>query len=206
MALSKNLISQFVKVTSNNTKQTEDTYLYGTIVEYGGSQYVRLDGSDLLTPYTSTVVVKTGERVRVSVGRHTATVTGNVSSPAARNANNIGNYYVADDMVGDDDGVSFTWLMAPDVTAYSGDVRFSIKLYEKQDDKITKSFNTRPGTGRVLGGLDVEQQVTPEQQLTILEKIEADVKMDIDKYMETTSKQKVDEYVNASAKSSRGRC
>ena len=85
MALSKNLISQFVRVTSNNTKQTEDTYLYGTIVEYGGSQYVRLDGSDLLTPYTSTVVVKTGERVRVSVGRHTATVTGNVSSPAARN-------------------------------------------------------------------------------------------------------------------------
>ena len=54
-------------------------------MEYGGSQYVRLDGSDLLTPYTSTVVVKTGERVRVSVGRHTATVTGNVSSPAARN-------------------------------------------------------------------------------------------------------------------------
>lgn len=85
MALSKNLISQFVKVTSNNAKQAEDTYLYGTIVEYGGSQYVRLDGSDLLTPYTSTVVVKTGERVRVSVGRHTATVTGNVSSPAARN-------------------------------------------------------------------------------------------------------------------------
>lgn len=85
MALSKNLISQFVKVTSNNVKQAEDTYLYGTIVEYGGSQYVRLDGSDLLTPYTSTVVVKAGERVRVSVGRHTATVTGNVSSPAARN-------------------------------------------------------------------------------------------------------------------------
>lgn len=85
MALSKNLISQFVKVTSNNVKQAEDAYLYGTIVEYGGSQYVRLDGSDLLTPYTSTVVVKAGERVRVSVGRHTATVTGNVSSPAARN-------------------------------------------------------------------------------------------------------------------------
>lgn len=85
MALSKNLISQFVKVTSNNVKQAEDTYLYGTIVEYGGSQYVRLDGSDLLTPYTSTVVVKARERVRVSVGRHTATVTGNVSSPAARN-------------------------------------------------------------------------------------------------------------------------
>ena len=85
MALSKNLISQFVKVTNNSPKQAGDTYLYGTIVEYGGSQYVRLDGSDLLTPYTSTVVVKTGERVRVSVGRHTATVTGNVSSPAARN-------------------------------------------------------------------------------------------------------------------------
>ena len=58
--------------------------MYGTIVEYGGSKYVRLDGSDLLTPYTATVAAKAGERVRVSVGKHTATVTGNVSSPAAR--------------------------------------------------------------------------------------------------------------------------
>lgn len=84
MALSKNLISDFVKVTTDDKKTAEETTLYGTIVEYNGSKYVRLDGSDMLTPYTATVAAKAGERVRVSVGKHSATVTGNVSSPAAR--------------------------------------------------------------------------------------------------------------------------
>lgn len=84
MALSKNLISDFVKATTDDKKTAEETTLYGTIVEYNGSKYVRLDGSDMLTPYTATVAAKAGERVRVSVGKHSATVTGNVSSPAAR--------------------------------------------------------------------------------------------------------------------------
>lgn len=84
MALSNNLISQFVKATNDNKTKVEETTLYGTVVEYGGSKYVRLDGSDLLTPYTATVAANVGERVRVSVGKHTATVTGNISSPAAR--------------------------------------------------------------------------------------------------------------------------
>ena len=84
MALSKKLISDFVKATTDDKKTAEETTLYGTIVEYNGSKYVRLDGSDMLTPYTATVAAKAGERVRVSVGKHSATVTGNVSSPAAR--------------------------------------------------------------------------------------------------------------------------
>lgn len=84
MVLSKNLISDFVKATTDDKKTAEETTLYGTIVEYNGSKYVRLDGSDMLTPYTATVAAKAGERVRVSVGKHSATVTGNVSSPAAR--------------------------------------------------------------------------------------------------------------------------
>lgn len=84
MALSKNLISDFVKATTDDTKTAEEITLYGTIVEYNGSKYVRLDGSDMLTPYTATVAAKAGERVRVSVGKHSATVTGNISSPAAR--------------------------------------------------------------------------------------------------------------------------
>lgn len=84
MALSKNLISDFVKATTDDKKTAEETTLYGTIVEYNGRKYVRLDGSDMLTPYTATVAAKAGERVRISVGKHSATVTGNVSSPAAR--------------------------------------------------------------------------------------------------------------------------
>ena len=37
MALSKNLISDFVKATTDDKKTAEETTLYGTIVEYNGS-------------------------------------------------------------------------------------------------------------------------------------------------------------------------
>ena len=47
-------------------------------------EYVQPDGSDVLTPVESTVEAKTGERVQVLIKDHFATVTGNISSPAAR--------------------------------------------------------------------------------------------------------------------------
>lgn len=84
MALSSDLVSQFVKVTNDKTEIKTETTVNGTIVEYEGKKYVRIDGSDLLTPYETTTDVKNGERVKVMIKNHTATVTGNVSSPSAR--------------------------------------------------------------------------------------------------------------------------
>jgi hypothetical protein len=84
MVLSSDLISQFVKVTNDSKQNAEETTVYGTIVEYHGSNYVRLDGSELLTPITTTTVVKPGERVTVMIKNHTAVVTGNVTSPSAQ--------------------------------------------------------------------------------------------------------------------------
>ena len=84
MSLSSDLISQFVKITKDNTKTKTETTVYGTTVEYNGRTYVRLDGSDLLTPVESTVATVPGERVTVMIKDHTATVTGNLSSPSAR--------------------------------------------------------------------------------------------------------------------------
>ena len=84
MALSSDLVSQFVKVTNDKTEIKTETTVNGTIVEYEGKKYVRIDGSDLLTPYESTVDVENGERVTVMIKNHTATVTGNMSSPSAR--------------------------------------------------------------------------------------------------------------------------
>lgn len=84
MALSSDLLSQFVKVVTENTKPKTETTVYGTTVEYAGKTYVRLDGSDLLTPVESTVATVPGERVTVMIKDHTATVTGNLSSPSAR--------------------------------------------------------------------------------------------------------------------------
>lgn len=84
MALSSDLISQFVKVTKDDKKVSKETTVYGTIV-YDGKPYVKLDGSTVLTPIDTTANVKDGDRVTVMIKDHTATVTGNLSSPSARN-------------------------------------------------------------------------------------------------------------------------
>lgn len=83
MELSKKLISDFVKATSTPKPKTETT-VYGSIVKNGDSTYVKLDGSDTLTPVSTTADTHHGERVTVLIKNHTATVTGNISSPAAR--------------------------------------------------------------------------------------------------------------------------
>ena len=84
MPLSTDLISQFVKVTKSEPEESKESTAYGTTVEYNGSIYVKLDGSDMLTPIVTTADVKSGERVTVMIKDHTATVTGNITSPAAR--------------------------------------------------------------------------------------------------------------------------
>lgn len=84
MILPKVLIDQFAKITNNDRQTPQNATLYGTIKVNGDKNYVQLDGSDLLTPCSSSVNVKDGERVMVVVGGHEAVVTGNMSSPAAR--------------------------------------------------------------------------------------------------------------------------
>ena len=84
MALSSDLISQFVKVTKDETKKKAEATLYGTVVKNGESVNVQLDGSSVLTPVSTTTNVKNGERVTVLIKDHTAIITGNMSSPAAR--------------------------------------------------------------------------------------------------------------------------
>lgn len=85
MGLSDDLISQFVKVTKDDTKEVVDTTRYGTTVKYNGDIYVKIDGSDRLTPVNTTIALQPDERVVVDIKNHTATVTGNLSSPSARN-------------------------------------------------------------------------------------------------------------------------
>ena len=84
MGLSSDLISEFVKVTKDDEKPKSETIVYGTTVVYEGSTYVKLDGSELLTPVSTTSSTENGERVTVMIKDHTATITGNMSSPSAR--------------------------------------------------------------------------------------------------------------------------
>ena len=84
MDLSNDLISKFVKITNDADKQkSKEGTVYGTAVKYNGGIYVKIDGSDLLTPIDTTADIKEGERVTITIKDHNATVTGNITSPSA---------------------------------------------------------------------------------------------------------------------------
>ena len=82
MGLSNDLITQFVKVTNDKKEEKKETVMYGTVKTVDGVDYVQLDGSELLTPVSSTTNIADGERVTVMIKNHTATVTGNITSPS----------------------------------------------------------------------------------------------------------------------------
>lgn len=96
MPLSNDIISEFAKLVnkkSNDKPKTTQT-LVGTVVESDGMKWVKLDGSDNLTPIesidedgkvrTQTVTeIAENDRVTVEISNHTATVTGNLSTPSA---------------------------------------------------------------------------------------------------------------------------
>lgn len=85
MALSKDLISQFAKVVNNaESKPKTETSAYGTVKKIRDSTYVKIDGSDLLTPVkTETVDTDDDDRVLVSIKNHSVSITGNSTRPAA---------------------------------------------------------------------------------------------------------------------------
>ena len=84
MPLSSELVSQFAKLASNKPKEEKESTVYGTTVIQNGNKYVKLDGSELLTPASFTTNIANGERVTVLIKNHMAIVTGNITSPAAR--------------------------------------------------------------------------------------------------------------------------
>ena len=84
MALSKDVMSQFAKAMVPKQESKEAT-LNATYKKIDGKEYVQLDGSDILTPVTSSVVAETDDRVKVIIKNHAATVIGNITSPSARN-------------------------------------------------------------------------------------------------------------------------
>lgn len=84
MILSNDLVSQFAKLIKNSDENNQNGIMVeGTAVEYNKKMYVRLDGSDQLTPIiSSTAGMKNGDRVTVLIKDHKTTVTGNTSSPS----------------------------------------------------------------------------------------------------------------------------
>lgn len=87
MALSDELIREYVKVMTPKEEPKKESIIYGTVVKNGSKEYVRLDGAkpEMLTPVEKTTVVDNGDRVMVTIKNHSATITGNLSNPSASN-------------------------------------------------------------------------------------------------------------------------
>lgn len=98
-------------------------------------------------------------------------------------------YYYETVMESDESNCYFIWPITPDITAYTGHVRFSLTLYQTEEGTILHKFNTRSATGRVYTGFEVEKQVTPEQQQTLLSKLETQIKADLNDHTEKLKNQ-----------------
>lgn len=84
MNLTNELISQFAKVTKDDTKTKTESTVYGTVKIVDDKIHVQIDGSESITPVSTTANAIDGERVMVQIKNHTATIIGNISSPSAR--------------------------------------------------------------------------------------------------------------------------
>lgn len=108
MGLQHELISQFAKLVNKDKNQNTESTIFGTVVDANGNKpgegividekggkYFKPDGSDQLIPITendediiqgsTTTNADFGDRASVLIKNHTATVTGNISSPSANN-------------------------------------------------------------------------------------------------------------------------
>ena len=110
MGLSKELIQQFVKATNDLQEQNSETFVLGTAVISDGKTYVKIDGSESLTPIKTTTKVNQGDRVTVMIKNHTATITGNITSPSV------------DKNVVENKIDEFGTIIANDITAQNGKI------------------------------------------------------------------------------------
>lgn len=147
MNLSSDLISQFVKVTTDKDKKKTESVVYGTVVKYEGALYVKLDGSDLLTPMESTADVKDGERVTIMIKDHTATITGNITSPSARKDDvvDINNKVVSQ-------GNDIT-LINNEITSIGNTITQQGNTIKQQGDTITSIGNTVTSQGNNISAI-----------------------------------------------------
>lgn len=136
MSLSTDLISQFVKVTNDKPKTKSEVTVYGTAKIYDGAMYVQIDGSELLTPISTTADVKDGERVTVMIKNHEAVVTGNITSPSAR---------AADVVVKTDDGTYTIVDVHAVVTETFSSVSGDIKDLQADNIKVNNRLETAEG-------------------------------------------------------------
>lgn len=138
MSLDKKVIKDFVAAVNKKEETKTPTILTGTVHREGGTVFVKIDGSESLTPVSTVINVENGERVTLTIENHKAMITGNLSSPAAR-GNEVEDLKV---IVGDKVSTAELEAITAKVGQIDGDVaNFKETTTEKltaQDAKIKK--------------------------------------------------------------------
>ena len=85
MGLPNDVVKQFAKIATMDyaaDKKKVPSYTYGTVVIEDGKTYVRIDGAECMTPVSQVIAAENGDRALLMINNHTATILGNMSSPA----------------------------------------------------------------------------------------------------------------------------
>ena len=87
-----------------------------------------------------------------------------------RNAGQVVDQYLVDDVAVDGDNITFSWLLSRRVTQYEGDVNFIVCAVRVSGETITNEWNTTLATAQVLEGLEAEI-VLPEEETDIVNQL-----------------------------------
>lgn len=93
----------------------------GTVVMSGDRKFVKIDGSDALTPVFETVDIQEGDRVYVSIENHQASVIGNYSYPPSARVANQANA-MAEQGILKVDGLIAVAITTENLTAHSATI------------------------------------------------------------------------------------
>lgn len=93
----------------------------GTVVMSGDRKFVKIDGSEALTPVFETVDIQEGDRVYVSIENHQASVIGNYSYPPSARVANQANAMAADGIL-KVDALTAISITTENLTAHSATI------------------------------------------------------------------------------------
>lgn len=85
-----------------------------------------------------------------------------------RNAGQVVDQYLVDDVAVDGDNITFSWLLSRRVTQYEGDVNFIVCAVRVSGETITNEWNTTLATSQVLEGLEVDTPEPTEEQSDVI--------------------------------------
>lgn len=85
-----------------------------------------------------------------------------------RNAGQVVDQYLVDDVAVDGDNITFSWLLSRRVTQYEGDVNFIVCAVRVSGETITNEWNTTLATAQVLEGLEVDTPEPTEEQSDVI--------------------------------------